>query len=73
MAPSIIQKEIQQELSKLLPEQQFKVLEILKEMNHNGDSIQNFLKYRGKISKKDLDIIKLAIEKSCEGIDPNDW
>ena len=68
-----IQKELQKELNNLPLEKQAQVLEYLKELNINGKDEKSLIKFAGKISSEDLEIMKEVIEKECERVDKSEW
>jgi hypothetical protein len=67
-----LERELQERLSLLGPEQQRQVLEYARALSDaplRGVPGHALLRFTGSISEKDLDLIARAIEEGCEGVD----
>ena len=75
MADSIIRKQILDHLDHMPYELQKKVLEFMDMVTEEPkkSSKEDLLQLVGCIDKKDLEIMKVAIEEGCEQIDPEGW
>jgi hypothetical protein len=77
MLNPVIERQILEELHRLKPEQQQKVLEFARELTGSktpkGVPSSSLLKFGGLIPKEDLDEMMKAIEEDCERIDYDEW
>ncbi|MEW6210665.1 MAG: hypothetical protein AB1631_20035 [Acidobacteriota bacterium] len=71
-----LQKEILDQLDKLPPDQQHKVLDFARSLAKAvpvGKQGKELLKFAGTIEAEDLKIISQAIEEDCEQVNVNEW
>lgn len=76
MATSTITQEIIEQVSKLSPELQRRVLDYARTLEPErvkGVSGKDLLRFAGTISKEDLQLMAQAIEEGCEQIDMDSW
>jgi hypothetical protein len=65
---------IMQSLSKLDNFQQLKLLDfIISLVGKKDTNPEKLLRYAGAIDKKDISLMKAAIEDGCEKVDNNEW
>lgn len=60
-------------LNKLEKNQKISVLNYLKKIAKKDNSRTDLLDLAGSISKEDLKLMELSIDKDCEKIDENEW
>ena len=72
-----IERELQEQVSKLPNEQQRRVLDFARSLaslpQSNGGSGEALLRYAGTIEQDDLVIMEQAIAEGCETINPDEW
>ncbi|MGH8564255.1 MAG: hypothetical protein ACREXW_09250 [Gammaproteobacteria bacterium] len=71
-----IEREIRQQLERLAPDQQRRVLAFARTLAgpmFRGVSGEVTSRFAGTIPKDDLVIISRAIEAGCERVNPGDW
>ena len=72
-----IERELQEEISRLPSAQQRRVLDFARSLSsdsqHNGSAGRNLLEYAGTIEKDDLAIIEQVIHQGCETVNPDEW
>ena len=71
-----LQKEILDQLDKLPPEQQRKVLDFARSLsraNPVGKAGKDLLNFAGAVGADDLKAMSQAIEEGCEQINTNEW
>lgn len=76
MSTVSIKKELIDELSHLTKKEQKRLLTIAKSFTHapqRGRSGRQLIKFAGRISTADLDLMEKAIEEGCEVIDTDGW
>ncbi len=77
MIDPVLEHEIIQQLERLNPDQQRKVLDFARGLNVSerprGVPSSSLLQFGGLIPKEDLDEMMKAIEEDCERIDYGEW
>ena len=73
LAYSPLVEEIIQEVTKLPPEFQQKVLDYTHLLSPKGVPGKQLLRFAGIIQPDDIQLMKEAIEDSCEMIDEDEW
>jgi hypothetical protein len=71
-----IERELRQQLNRLAPDQQRRVLEFARTLaapTIPGVSGEVTARFAGAIPEDDLAIISRAIEKGCERVDSGEW
>jgi hypothetical protein len=72
-----IERELQEQISRLPNEQQRLVLDFARSLaslpHSNGGSGEALLRYAGTIEQDDLAIMEQAIAEGCETINPDEW
>jgi hypothetical protein len=74
MAPR--EKEIQERLAALTPEEQDRVLDYVRELSgepRRGEPGRNLLRFAGIWTEEEADEISRAIEDGCEKVNPDGW
>lgn len=69
-----IERELQEQISRLPSEQQRRVLDFARSLampQRNGGSGQALLNYAGKIEPDDLVIMERVIQNGCERVNPD--
>ena len=76
MAETSIEKDILEEIHKLDPPQQERVLEFARSLANDqppGIPGKYLLRFAGKIDRDDLREVARSIDKGCERVDYNKW
>lgn len=76
MINTLIKDEIINQVVKLPPESQRRVLEFAQALAMSfpkGVKGKNLLRFEGTIRDEDLQLISKAIEENCEKVDINEW
>jgi hypothetical protein len=72
--PRTIKEEIIQQVDRLDPPHQRKVLEFVRGLGvPRGTPGRELLKFAGAIDQRDLEAISEAIQEGCEKVEPNGW
>ena len=76
MSSLIFEKEITEQLHKLTPDQQKRVLafiQVLAQKQPSGVPGSELLRFAGSIEHNDVKVIEKAIVEGCEQVDLNEW
>lgn len=71
-----IEKELHEQIERLAPEQQLRVLEFARALAHSsiqGRPGRELARFAGTIGNRDLDTITAEIEAGCEQVNLNEW
>ncbi len=72
-----VEKALHDQLEKLLPEEQQKVVEFARTLAARRaaerDTAAMLKRFAGSIPRTDLDLIARAIEEGCEQVNPDEW
>jgi hypothetical protein len=69
-----LQKELLDQLDKLSPQKQRRVLEFARSLSRpRGMTVDQLYAFAGSISPEDLKLMEEAIEEGCEQIEPDEW